>query len=203
MLAAAAGRKRVEPLLDRDVWIAAVSAPELTVLGGSDEALDQMCARLRDNNLVHRRLSAAHAFHTPHMEPIGAAFRETLMRTELRPPRLPYLGNLTGDWVGPAAATDPEAWVRHAIEPVRFAEALERLLAEPEMAVLEVGPGQSLTSFAHQFPRRPGTMRLAVPSLSSANDSEPDEGILLQTAGRLWLAGAPVDWAQWERSYEQ
>jgi acyl transferase domain-containing protein len=203
MLAAAAGRKRVEPLLDRDVWIAAMSAPELTVLGGSDAALDQMCARLKENNLVHRRLSAVHAFHTPHMEPIGAAFRERLKHTELRPPRLPYLGNLTGDWVAPAAAIDPEAWVRHAIEPVRFADALERLLAEPEMAVLEVGPGQSLTSFAHQFPRRPGTMRLAVSSLPGANDGEPDEDILLETAGRLWLAGAPVDWARWERSNEQ
>jgi acyl transferase domain-containing protein len=195
MLAAAAGPERLQPMLGDDIWIAAAAAPELTVLSGAESALAVLCPRLSERGVVHRRLAAGHAFHTPQMAVIAEPFRAAVARTELRAPRIPYLGNLTGNWVTSAQVTDPDWWVRHAMEPVRFSDALARLLADPEMAVVEVGPGQSLTSFAHQFPRSAAAPRLAVPSLRAANDEQSDVAAFLNAAGQLWLAGAPIDWA--------
>jgi acyl transferase domain-containing protein len=197
MLAVAAPTAQIVPLLCEETWIAATAAPALTVIGGSEASLAQLCPLLAQRKIVHRRLAAGRAFHTPHMADIAEPYRAILARTELHAPRIPYIGNLTGDWVTPGQATDPDWWVRHAIEPVRFAEALERLLADPEMAVLEAGPGQSLTSYAHQVPRAAAAPRLAVPSLRAANDEQSDAAAFLTAAGRLWLAGAPMDWAQW------
>ena len=197
MLAAAAATAQIAPLLGEDTWIAAFAAPALTVIGGSEAKLAQLCPLLAQHKIVHRRLAASRAFHTPHMAAIAAPFRALLARTELHAPRIPYIANLTGDWVTPGQATDPDWWVRHAIEPVRFADALQRLLADPDMAVLEVGPGQSLTSYAHQVPRAGSAPRLAMPSLRAANDEQSDAATFLTAAGRLWLAGAPVDWARW------
>ena len=197
MLAAAAPTAQIAPLLGEETWIAAAAAPALTVIGGSEARLAQLCSLLEQRNIVHRRLAASRAFHTPHMADIAEPYRSILARTELHAPRIPYIGNLTGDWVTPGEATDPAWWVRHAIEPVRFSDALAHLLADPDTAVLEVGPGQSLTGYAHQVPRASAAPRLAVPSLRAANDEQSDPATFLTAAGRLWLAGVPLDWAQW------
>ncbi len=60
-----------------------------------------------------RRLQADQAFHSWMMEPVAGALRELLRAIPLAPPRIPYLSNVTGTWIAPAEATDPDYWVRH------------------------------------------------------------------------------------------
>ncbi|HEV7784189.1 MAG TPA: condensation domain-containing protein, partial [Thermoanaerobaculia bacterium] len=126
--------------------------------------------------------------------PMLRPFAELVARTPLRPPTLPYLSNLTGDWITAAEATDPGYWVSHLRRPVRFGDGVARLLAEPAMALLEVGPGRTLGSLA----RRQGTTGAASPlvlaSMRHPQDSGGDSSTLLQALGRLWMAGVEVDW---------
>jgi NAD(P)-dependent dehydrogenase (short-subunit alcohol dehydrogenase family) len=71
---------------------------------------------------------------------------------------------------------------------VRFADGLAALAAEPDRLLLEVGPGNTLTTLA----REAGAV--AVASLPHASDRRNDHTFLLTALGRLWLAGIVPDW---------
>ncbi|HSL81570.1 MAG TPA: amino acid adenylation domain-containing protein, partial [Thermoanaerobaculia bacterium] len=90
-------------------------------------------------------------------------------------------------------ATDPDYWTRHLRRTVRFADGLEALLAEPGLALLEVGPGRTLGSLARRHPGRLREMPV-VSSLGHRDDASPDPAALLAAAGRLWTAGVALDW---------
>jgi thioesterase domain-containing protein/acyl carrier protein len=128
------------------------------------------------------------------MEPVLAPFAARLRQVALAPPRIPFLSNLTGTWATAAEATDPEYWVRHLRQTVRFAAGLGEVLALPAPVLLEVGPGRALTTLARQHPAR-AAARLISPSLGPASDPGSDLEHALGALGRAWLAAVPLDWA--------
>ncbi len=78
------------------------------------------------------------------------AFTEEVKKVTLRPPQIHYLSNVTGRRITAAEATDPLYWTRHLRETVRFAEGLAELRKDPAQILLEVGPGQTLSTLTRQ-----------------------------------------------------
>jgi acyl transferase domain-containing protein/acyl carrier protein len=176
--------------------LAAVNAPALSVVSGPEPAVAALAARLAEEGVSCRRLRTSHAFHSAMMEPIAEAFRERVRTVALAAPRIPYLSNLTGTWITAAEATDPEYWVRHLREPVRFADGIATLWRDPGLVLLEVGPGHTLGSFAAKQPAEASSAeRVVLASLRHERDRQSDEEHLQKTLGRLWLAGAEIDWS--------
>ena len=193
MLAVPLAEAELAGELGDQLSVAAINRPDLTVVAGPAPAVAELERRLAARGLTCRALHTSHAFHSAMMDPILPHFAERVRRVRLSPPRLPYISNLTGTWIRPEEATDPLYWTEHIRRPVRFAAGLAELLAEPSRLLLEVGPGNSLTSFARQHPaRRPS--QLALPSLRHARERGDDLGFLLGTVAQLWLAGVEIDW---------
>ena len=131
--------------------------------------------------------------HTTAMAAQEAPVRELLAGRQLRPPAVPICSNTSGSWLAPDEATDPGYWAQHTVRPVRFADGVMRLLATDRQTVIEVGPGQSLTSFVLQSPAMAAVSSVElVPSLRSRHETDNDEAIFLQSLGRLWLNGVQV-----------
>ena len=85
----------------------------------------------------------------------------------------------------------PGYWSAQLRHTVRFADAVGQLLPQADLALLEVGPGQTLTTLARQNPaRQPGQVTI---HSSPRTGSEREE--LLSAVGQLWLAGVEIDWA--------
>ena len=127
------------------------------------------------------------------MDPIVGAFMRQVQRITLKPPQIPYLSNVTGTWITAAEATDPGYWAAHLRQTVRFAEGVYELLKEPDRILLEVGPGQTLSTLAKQFPG--GTAeQVVLASLHKPRDQQGDVPFLLNTLGQLWLAGVSIAW---------
>ena len=185
------------------IELAAINAPELVVVTGPEDAVLALGRRLGERDIECRRLHTSHAFHSALMESALEPFRAELM---LRPPKAPegrFVSNTSGTWIRPEEAADPEYWLRHLRRPVRFADGLARLLAEPDALLLEVGPGRSLASLARRQPGwAPGRMVIdTLPGArSTAADSRTGDEPLLAALGRLWLAGARPDWSALHRS---
>src|SRR6185436_3842829 len=154
--------------------------------------VDALAARLTERGVAARRLPTTHAFHSKMMEPLRGPLRDLLRTVRLAPPQIPYLSNVTGTWITGAEATDPEHWVRHMVEPVRFGAILSELLSESARILVEVGPGMGLTSLATQLARGAA---VAIPALRAHWDRQADEAILLGALSRIWLAGLPIDWS--------
>ncbi|MFF3395030.1 FkbM family methyltransferase [Streptomyces sp. NPDC002669] len=190
MLAVMLPEERVRPLLGTGLSLSAVNGPEFCVVAGpvaDVEALEQDLGR---QGVVHRRVQSTHAFHSSMMEPIAEQVTELARTFTLTPPRIPYISNVTGRPITDAEATDPGYWARHLVSPVRFADGLTALAAAD--LLLETGPGQTLSSMATVV--RGSTAGTVVASMRHPLESRSDSAVALKALGRLWLAGADIDW---------
>lgn len=194
MLAVPLPEHAVRPLLGETVSLAAINGPSMCVVSGPTTAVEALQARLAEGGVSGRRLHTSHAYHSGMMEPVLRPFAQQLGRIKLAPPEIPFVSNVTGTWITAEQATDPGYWARHLRETVRFAGGMGELLAEPHRVLLEVGPGHTLSSLVRQLPgKAPGQVVLS--SLRHPEDTHSDAEVLLTTLGRLWLAGARVDWS--------
>jgi acyl transferase domain-containing protein len=192
---------RFGPLADAGIGIAAINGADMTVVAGPVAAVDAFARRLEKAGEPFRRIATTHAFHTQTLAP---AAEELIpwVKANLRPsgPRLPYISNLTGQLATEELVTDPEYWARHMVSPVRFADGLARVLADPDLVLLEIGPGRSLSAMARVHPGcSRERARLVVSSLPSAVDPRPDDQALTEGLASLWMAGVELDWAGYHR----
>ncbi|WP_438006481.1 type I polyketide synthase [Sorangium sp. So ce321] len=198
MLAVSAPEAEVAGWLGDEVALAAVNGPRQCVLSGPAAAIQRVEREIAGRGIEARRLRTSRAFHSHLMDGALAAFREAVARTTLRAPRTPWVSNVTGTWITAAEAQDPDYWVRHLRSTVRFADGVKTLREQPARILLEVGPGQTLTALCRQL----AAESLALASMPAAREAAPAAretaapgAALLDAAGQLWVAGAPLDWA--------
>jgi amino acid adenylation domain-containing protein len=193
MLAVSLSEPEVQPLLGKELSLAAINGPSRCVVSGITKAVAALESQLLKQGIECRRLHTSHAFHSEMMEPILVPFTERVKQVKLNPPQIPYLSNVTGNWITAEAATHPDYWATHLRQTVRFAEGLQHLLAENKARImLEVGPGQTLSTLAKQFPN-PVAEPVILSSLRHPQNPQSDNA--LNTLGKLWLAGCAVDWS--------
>ncbi|MFG2408444.1 SDR family NAD(P)-dependent oxidoreductase [Streptomyces brevispora] len=149
MIAVEATEATVEPLLAhcRDtVSIAAVNGPDSVVLSGDEETVTAVAARLEADGHRTKRLRVSHAFHSPLMAPMLDDFRQIARILSYAAPKLPVVSALTGRLATAEELTDPEYWVRHICEPVRFHDAVASLTDRGVATFLELGPDPVLSA---------------------------------------------------------
>lgn len=177
--------------LTGDLAIAAVNKENLCTVSGPVDAIEQLEIDLTKAEIACKRVKIAFAGHSPMQEAILPEFRRRLQGVRFAPPTLPFISNVTGTWIRPEEAMDPEYWVRHLRQTVRFADGLAELLREPNRLFLEVGPGQTLQPLVQAHPARQ-TSHTVVTSLRHPKALIADEQHLLQSVGQLWLNGVDV-----------
>ncbi len=192
MLAVPLSAEKAAAFLVDGTAIATVNAPELCVVAGPEDAVEGVRQRLADAGHVARKLAATHAFHSPMMDPVVDPVAELVGRMRLNAPRIPMASNVTGTWITAEDATDPRYWARHTRETVRFDRGVAELLRARGRVLVEVGPGQTLSTFVRQ--RGDAGEVPVIPSIRYPYDRTPDAAFLLGALGRLWLAGVTPDW---------
>ena len=191
MLAVPVAAETVRPLMSAELSLAAINAPQRCVVSGPEEAIAVLQRRLEKQELPCQRLHTSHAFHSEMMEPVLEPFRRFLRSIELHEPKIPYMSNVSGDWITAEQATSPDYWADHLRRTVRFADGVVQLLKEPDCVLLEVGPGQALTNLARQSFN--GNAQEAI--IASGDKLEDDLLSLINAAAKLWLAGAELEWS--------
>ncbi len=195
MLSVPLSADEVRPLLREGLSLGTVNGPAMVTVSGTLDAVGALEAELVGQGVACRRLPTTHAFHSAMMEPVAERLTERMRRVRLSAPKIPFVSNVTGSWIRASEATDPAYWTRHLCQTVRFAEGVDTLLAEGRRVLLELGPGQTLGTFVRQRPvAEGGAEPVLVASMRHGYERHPDAAFLLGAAGRLWLAGAAVDW---------
>ncbi|MBM4260646.1 MAG: amino acid adenylation domain-containing protein [Deltaproteobacteria bacterium] len=195
MLAVRLAEDKLAPRLGAALSIAAINSPKLTMVAGPHEAIEALEAQLGEEKVVCKRLGTSHAFHSAMLDPILAPFGEIVRRVKFDAPQIPWVSSLTGDWIANDRPIAADYWVRQMRQAVRFSDALRTLLSALPTHLLEVGPGRALGTFARQQAERETQIEFLT-SLAGDGASERDLDALLQALGRLWCAGAAVDWQE-------
>ncbi|MEY6566561.1 beta-ketoacyl synthase N-terminal-like domain-containing protein, partial [Streptomyces sp. PGLac3x] len=191
MVAVQATEAEVAPRLTEGLSLAAVNGPDSVVVSGLESEVTALAAEFVAEGRKTQRLPVSHAFHSALTEPMLDAFRKVVRSLAYAEPRLPVVSNVTGALALPGQLTDPEYWVRHVRETVRFADGVRALAEAGADAHLEAGPGGVLTALARQTL---GTDSEAVTAPALRKD-RAEEPALLTALATLHVTGVPVDWA--------
>ena len=193
MLAVPLAEKEIRPFLGENLSLAAVNGPSLCVVSGEKEAVENLETRLSKENIECRRLHTSHAFHSKRVESIMDLFIGQVEKVNLRPPQTPFLSNVTGMWITADEAMSPAYWGKHLRQTVRFSDCVQELLRERNRMLLEVGPGRTLCTLVRQHSNEPKE-QIVLSSIRHPKEQNSDIAFILETLGRLWLAGVQVDW---------
>jgi acyl transferase domain-containing protein len=197
MLTVLADKSELEIVLSKNsgVFVATENSPISYTISGlkGDIALAQR--QFDEMDAVTIPLSAAHPFHSPLMEPVRERFKSIFDGIEAAAPSIPYISNVTGDWITYEQVSSADKWFDHTCRTVKFSKGIEKLLMVRDCALLEVGPGQVLTGFVyqHMFGEK-SYNTLVMPTLKNDNDHTPDELFFLNLLCKIWVNNVQVDW---------
>lgn len=193
MLAVAASMAEILPLLGDHVAIAAVNAPRQTVLAGLTGPLAAARERLRAAGFICRPLQCDVAYHSPAATELATGALPALTRMALRPPALPVYSGYTARRLTAETAGDPGFWARHATRPVLFWPALDTLLSDADVLLIDASAGQSLTAAARRHPYI-ASGRSDVLGLLPARPGPglEDRRTTLAAAARIWAEGHDI-----------
>nr|WP_307826926.1 SDR family NAD(P)-dependent oxidoreductase [Streptomyces pactum] len=190
MVAVAAPEAEViEALAGREgAVIAAVNGPSSVVVSGVEEAVLEVGEVFAGRGCRTRRLRVSHAFHSPLMEPVVEEFRGVVSGLSFGSASVGVVtsgGGVGGDWA------DPEYWVRHVCEPVRFLDAVRALEAEGVGFFLEIGADGTLTALAQEcLADAGGTVLVPV-----VRKDRPEARTAVEALAHAQVSGVAVDWS--------
>ena len=192
MVAVQASEAQVQQALapyTAQVAIAAVNAPTNTVISGEQAAVQQMVDQLKQDGIKCTALKVSHAFHSPLLEPMLAEFAEIANTITYHPPKIPLVANLTGQ-LATETTIDGQYWVRHAREPVRFADGIQYLGQAGVSLFVELGPKPTLSGLVqHCF-----TGTEAPTTLPCLRPNRPNVQTMLHCVAGLYQQGFVVGW---------
>ncbi|MBB4946104.1 pimaricinolide synthase PimS1 [Kitasatospora gansuensis] len=178
MVAIQATEAEILPLLTDRVSIAAVNGPRSVVISGDEATVLEIASGFERT----KRLSVSHAFHSPLMDPMLDEFRTVVSGLTFAEPKIAVVAS--------GSFTDPEYWVSHVRDAVRFADNIGRLESRGVTTYLEIGPDAVLTAA--------GADNLGEDSealfVSTLRRERGEERELLTGLARAHARGVTVDW---------
>ncbi|MFI6449650.1 type I polyketide synthase, partial [Kitasatospora sp. NPDC050543] len=189
MVAVQATEAEVLPLLTEGVGVAAVNGPTSVVISGSEQAVLDVAEQLKAEGRKTKRLTVSHAFHSPLMDGMLDEFRTVAVGLTFDAPRIPIVSTLTGAFASAEELADPEYWVRHVREAVRFADAVRVLEADGVRTFVELGPDGVLSAMGQDSVTAEAAA--FVPVLRAGR---PEARTLTTALAQAHVRGLAVDW---------
>ena len=147
--------KKIEEILSEipDVTIANYNCPGQIVITGKTAAVEMAAVRLKEAGARRTlMLNVSGPFHSPMLEPAGAALRQELEQVTFQKLQIPYVTNVNACEITDASEI-PELLVRQMYSPVRWMQSMEYMLKSGVDTFVEIGPGKTLEGFLKKINR--------------------------------------------------
>ncbi|MCL6604779.1 MAG: acyltransferase domain-containing protein [Paenibacillus sp.] len=117
--------------------IAAINAPDQTVVSGTADELSTFIELLKARNILFKKLNVSNAFHSNLMDPILEEFYQAAKEVHYKTGQIPLISNLNGQ---PRIEISAGYLKDHLRGTVRFHDCVS-FFREEKVTVLEIGPG--------------------------------------------------------------
>ena len=127
------------------------NSPVQTVVAGDKAALKRFRRAAKAKGVKAIPLGVSTAFHSPMMVPAAEKLRDVLLAADLKAPEKTVYANVTADDImkdfdgKDAGAYLTDMLAKQAMSPVYWEEIIKRFEADGVKAIVEVGPGHTLT----------------------------------------------------------
>ena len=135
------------------VSIANYNCPGQIVITGEEKAVaaaGELCKEAGAKRVVPLKVSGP--FHSALLKNAGEQLAEELKSVKLSTPWIPYVSNVTADYVTDASQV-AELLKQQVSSPVQFTQSIERMIADGVDTFIEIGPGKTLSSFVRKIDR--------------------------------------------------
>ncbi|MBQ7840928.1 MAG: ACP S-malonyltransferase [Lachnospiraceae bacterium] len=133
------------------VSIANYNCPGQTVITGEADAIARAAEPLKQAGA--RRvlpLKVSGPFHSEMLTGAGEKLGEVLKDVEVYDFSIPYVANLTADYVREAKEVKP-LLIKQVSSPVRFQQSIERMIGDGVDTIVEIGPGKTIAGFVKKI----------------------------------------------------
>ena len=142
------------------VWIANYNCPGQIVISGEKAAVEEACEKLKAAGAKRAvMLNVSGPFHSGMLTAAGEKLGQVLSRVELHEPRIPYVANVTAQYVKSAAEVK-ELLTRQVSSSVRWQQSVEAMIADGVDTFIEIGPGKTLAGFMRKISRDVKTLNV-------------------------------------------
>ncbi|MFF4963803.1 SDR family NAD(P)-dependent oxidoreductase [Streptomyces sp. NPDC001037] len=179
----------VEPLLGDGVSVAAVNSGRATVVAGAVEPLEALLTGLEARQVFVRRLDVDYASHSDRVEPVRARILDELDGVVTCPTDIAWYSTVTAEPV--TGELEAGYWYTNLRETVRFAPAVERMLADGYRHFVELSPHPALLTALRTLGEDTGLEPAAVGSLRRDEDGP---ACLDRATAELHVHGRRIDW---------
>ena len=139
--------------IDGMVSVANYNCPGQTVITGEEAAVNAAAEKLKAMGAKRCvPLKVSGPFHSPMLSGAGEKLGEVLEKITLKKIAVPYLSNVTADYVTDTAQIK-ELLVKQVSNSVRWQQCVERMIADGVDTFVEIGPGKSLSGFMRKINR--------------------------------------------------
>nr|WP_315248556.1 polyketide synthase [uncultured Flavobacterium sp.] len=200
MLAISSTYEVVKKIIGEKVDVAAVNEASVCVISGDDNSVNEIFEILQNEGIPSKYLNSSHAFHSKMMQPIVIDFVEYVRQFQLNAPTIPFVSNVSGDWINPNDAQNPQYWGDHIVSTVKFSKGIDVLLNDVDNIFIEVGPGSTLSNYVRRNPNKERG-RVILSSIGKTLGGKFENIEFKNLLGRLWLEGINIKWEtyfQWE-----
>lgn len=127
------------------------NSPKQTVVAGDKAAVARFAELAKENRIKAISLSVSTAFHSPMMIPAAEKLKDVLRQAELKMPEITVYADVTADDImkdydgGDLKDYLVEIMAKQAMSPVYWEEIIRRFEADGVKAIIEVGPGTTLS----------------------------------------------------------
>lgn len=200
MIRVALSAMEVSDFLIPNTSISVINRKDSCVISGKIEAIEKLENTLIANEIEVVRIPIQVAAHSALIEPIIPEFKAFLKTISFEKPKLPIISNIDGKWADETAITTPEYWVKHLRQTVHFADGLSTILETNYGVLLEVGPGQSISTIARQHSAKT-KQHLVLPSVRHPKENISDVFFIHKTLAKLWCNGLEIDWQHYYKPF--
>lgn len=135
------------------VSIANYNCPGQIVITGEEAAVSAAAAKLAEAGAKRCiPLKVSGPFHSPMLAQAGEKLGMQLTTVELQDMKVPYLANVTGDYVQDKNAIKG-LLTRQVASSVKWQQSVERMIADGVDTFVEIGPGKTLSGFMKKINR--------------------------------------------------
>ena len=135
------------------VSIANYNCPGQIVISGKKEAVETACEKLKEAGAKRAiMLNVSGPFHSRMLTGAGEKLGEVLEQVEIHPLSIPYVANVTAEYVTDAADVKP-LLMKQVSSSVRWEQSVRAMLADGVDTFIEIGPGKTLAGFMKKIDR--------------------------------------------------
>ena len=135
------------------VQIANYNCPGQIVISGKKEAVETACEKLKEAGAKRAiMLNVSGPFHSRMLTGAGEKLGEVLEQVEIHPLSIPYVANVTAEYVTEAADVKP-LLMKQVSSSVRWEQSVRAMLADGVDTFIEIGPGKTLAGFMKKIDR--------------------------------------------------